>query len=91
MTRAEIDARWPEHRTLRMAPDGETYEQCRERVTHWLSDLKPGVVVAVSHGVTSRTLRGVVLGLSQEEAYALPVTQGIVWRLHRGNVEVLES
>jgi broad specificity phosphatase PhoE len=92
LCRHEIEARWPTlNWETRACPDGETYDEARERMTHWLSELQPGVIVAVSHGMTSRVLRGVVLGLSRDEAYTLPVPQGIVWRLHRGNVDVLET
>ena len=93
LTLEEVKERWPEHHhnwKMREAPDGETYDSCHERMSEWLAE-QSGVVVAVSPGVTSRILRGHYLGLSREDTMKLPVLQGVVWRLYRGNVDVLEN
>ncbi|MEJ2116686.1 MAG: histidine phosphatase family protein [Alphaproteobacteria bacterium] len=93
LTHEEVKVRWPDHQhnwKMREAPDGETFDLCRDRISKWLGD-QSGVVVAVSHGVTSRVLRGHYLGLPREEAMRLPVPQGVVWRIYRGKVDVLES
>jgi probable phosphoglycerate mutase len=92
LTHEEVKERWPEHQhnwKMREAPDGETYDLCCERISNWL-DEQSGVVVAVSHGVTSRVLRGHYLGLPREDAMQLPVPHGVVWRFYRGNVDLLD-
>ena len=43
------------------APDGETYDQAVNRVVTWLAEAQ-GTVVAVSHGLTGRLIRGAYLG-----------------------------
>jgi broad specificity phosphatase PhoE len=58
------------------------------RVVTWLADAR-GTVIAVSHGLTGRLIRGAYLGLSRREALSLPVPQDIVWRLADGRVEAL--
>ena len=59
-----------------------------ERVQSWLHGLS-GVVVAVSHGLLSRLIRGRYLGLSKEQALGLSVKQGVVWRMTDGEVETI--
>ncbi|MFT3968476.1 MAG: histidine phosphatase family protein, partial [Sphingobium sp.] len=58
------------------------------RVRSWL-DAVDGIVVAISHGLTGRLIRGTYLGLSREDMLALPVPQDIIWRLAKGQVEAL--
>lgn len=50
---------------LRTPPDGETYAQVAARVRAWLADTSddPGDRLVVSHGNTSRVLRGLLTGL----------------------------
>jgi probable phosphoglycerate mutase len=75
---------------MKDSPDGEPLDAVCKRVSDWLAE-QSGLVVAVSHGVISRVLRGQYLGLSREDTMQLPVPQGVVWRFHRGNVDVLET
>lgn len=89
LTSQEIEARWPGMRGRTSPPEGEPLEQCRARMSHWLK-AQSGVVVAISHGMASRMLRGAILELTAEESLGLPVPQGTVWRIHRGNVDLLE-
>ena len=70
------------------APGGETYAQFRGRVQSWLDDLKQPAVV-VSHGITSRVMRAVVLGLGEGELGDLPGGQGIIHRVRDGRADIL--
>jgi len=95
LTDIDIDAGWPGHLDgassfdwFFRSPDGESYEAAVVRVRAWLNDLR-GVVVAVSHGLLGRIIRGVYLGLPGEEALQLPVPQDVIWRLARGTVVAL--
>ena len=70
------------------APNGESYEAAMVRVRSWL-DALDGSVVAVSHGLVGRLIRGAYLGLPREEALVLPVPQDVVWHLAHGRVKAL--
>jgi len=75
------------------APAGESYEAAVGRMTDWLKSLPPEPerrVVAVSHGVTGRVLRGVYVGLSRDEAVAQEVPQDAVFRLVDGRIERID-
>jgi probable phosphoglycerate mutase len=95
LDRVEIHAEWPGR--LKGAtpfdwyfrsPDGESCEKAAARLNAWLEE-RQGPVVAVSHGLTGRLLRGLYLGLSRDEALALPVPQDAVFKLAHGAVETL--
>ena len=97
LTRAEIDAGWPgltdgltgPEWYLR-APGAETYADCEQRVQAWL-DEQDESVIAVSHGVAGRIIRGLYLGLSREQILALSVPQDIVWHLAGGTVTAVSA
>ena len=93
LTHIDIDAQWPgaldgstPFDWYFRSPDGESYDTALERVSHWLED-QQGVTIAVSHGLTSRIIRGAYGGLFREEALSLPVPQDVVWRLSGGKIE----
>lgn len=93
LTHIDIDAQWPglldgstPFDWYFRSPDGEGYEAAVNRATEWLRDAQ-GVVIAVSHGLIGRIVRGVYLGLPKHDALALPVPQDIIWRLHNGQIE----
>lgn len=65
------------------APGGESYDDMAARVREFLSSLT-GPAVIVSHGVTSRVMRGVWLGQGADELSALPGGQGCVYHLKDG-------
>ena len=95
MTREEIEAGWPHaladttcHDWYFQSPDGERFEAAFERAREWVRSLT-GPVVAVSHGLLGRLLRGAWLGLSAGEMLCLPVPQDVVWHLSRGKVSAL--
>lgn len=74
-------------------PGGEWYPAIAARLRDWLADLTPGRdVLAVTHGVTSRVLRGLLVGGETFEGVALAggVPQGTVVRID-GETESLIS
>lgn len=64
---------------LKPAPDGETYPQIADRVIGWLADHAgaPGDKLVIMHGISSRVLRGVLLGLPPHPVYGAPVATGL--------------
>lgn len=92
LTLEDIDAGWPGQLDGTTAfdwhfraPGGERYEAAAERARRWLA-AQDRPVVAVSHGLFGRLLRGAFLGLAREEALCLPVPQDAIWHLTPGAV-----
>jgi probable phosphoglycerate mutase len=76
------------------APTGESYEAMCARLSSWLGDLPAEPerrVIAVSHGVTGRILRGVYAGLPAEETITQDVPQDAVYRLAAGEIARIDS
>lgn len=95
LTHTDIDAGWPglldgttAFDWYFRAPDGEGYDAATVRVRSWLDEVR-GNVVAVSHGLIERLVRGAYLGLAQDDALTLPVPQDVVWLLAQGQVKAL--
>ncbi|EIZ78431.1 putative phosphoglycerate mutase [Novosphingobium sp. Rr 2-17] len=97
LTPIDIDAGWPGlldgsspfdwfFRSL----DGETYDAAVERVQDWLAGLN-GTVIAVSHGLLGRIIRGTYLGVRKEQALQLPVPPDVIWHLHSGKIDALPT
>lgn len=88
-TRAEIHARWPErmhggtHNSWYFrAPGGESYEAVTARLSSWLAAFGDNDrLIAVSHGIAARVLRGIYRKLSFEELCLLPVVRDAPYRL----------
>jgi len=70
-------------------PGGENYAEVAARVTDWVHELKTDTV-AVSHGATTRILRGLLAGLDWREMSALDEPQGVVFRVQGSEVVKLE-
>ena len=95
LVQADIDAGWtglpagsnPFDWYFR-APNGEGYDEAVNRVAAWLAEVQ-GIVVAISHGLTGRVIRGTYLGLARREALSLAVPQDVVWLLADRRVEAL--
>lgn len=92
LTHVDIDAQWP--RALDGSTqfdwyfrscDGESYDTALDRANQWLNETH-GVIVAVSHGLIGRIIRGAYLKLSKEETLTLPVPQNMIWRLHDNKI-----
>jgi len=95
LTRTEIEAGWPgmldgssQYDWYFRAPDGETCEAALQRVRAWLDGLH-GPVVAVSHGLLGRLVRGAWLALPMDKMLSLPVPQDVVWHLSSAGVRPL--
>lgn len=83
----DIDAGWPEALAgstrfdwYFRSPDGENYEAAVERAGRWLGDME-GTVIAISHGLLGRLIRGIHAGLDREAMLGLPVPQDVAWHL----------
>jgi len=95
MTRDEVQARGPKalgdtgrYDWYFRSPDGETLVDVTTRVRQWLSDTTArDRVIAISHGVTSRILRGLYGGIAQSQALMLEVSRDVVFRLHDGSID----
>jgi probable phosphoglycerate mutase len=71
------------------APTGETYEQMCARLASWLSELPREPerrIIAVSHGVTGRVLRGLYAAMPPDEVVTQDVPQDAVYRLAAGAI-----
>jgi probable phosphoglycerate mutase len=97
LTKAEVAARFSDRLegTTRFdwyfrAPDGESYAAARERVRAWLGE-QSGPVIAVSHGVTGRLIRGAYLGLGRDDTLSLSAAHDVAWLLRDGRVEALSG
>jgi probable phosphoglycerate mutase len=97
LTHVDIDAQWPglldgttAFDWFFRSPDGESYDAAADRVRRWLDDLQ-GVVVAVSHGLVGRLIRGAYLGLAKDAALSLPVPQDVIWRMTEGRIEAVPT
>jgi len=95
LTQEEIEAGWPgalddtdHYDWYFRSPDGETFEAAFQRVREWVDGLE-GSVVAVSHGLLGRLVRGAWLGLPVHEMLRLPVPQDVVWHLSSAGVTAL--
>jgi broad specificity phosphatase PhoE len=97
LTYSDIATRFPEifdgegrHEWYFRSPDGDTYEAFAARVGEWLraSAVLP-FVIAVTHGIVSRVLRGLYAGLPREVALMLPVPQDKIFRLSAGSIQEL--
>ncbi|MBL8770723.1 MAG: histidine phosphatase family protein [Phenylobacterium sp.] len=69
---------------------GETFEDVMGRATSWLAELPPEPerrVIAVSHGVLGRLLRGAYAGLDRRSTLDQAVPQDAVYRLQNGQID----
>ncbi len=65
------------------APGGEIFDDVSDRVESFLNSLT-GPTVIVTHGITSYVIRGMWLGIGQDEMHALGGGQGCVYHLSEG-------
>ncbi len=97
LTEYEIEVEYPGVRAGTTAfdwyfrsPDGERLEAARERVAAWLAEVR-GPVLAVSHGLVARIVRGVFLGLTDAAMLELPIPQHTVYALVNGPVRSIRE
>lgn len=74
------------------SPDGERYEAVAARLGEWLGEATASEqpLVAVSHGVAGRVIRGLYAGLDRDESLKLDVPQDAVFRLAEGRIERID-
>jgi len=70
-------------------PGGENYAEVAARVSDWVTELKQDTF-AISHGATTRILRGLLGGLHWREMSALDEPQGVVFRVRGTEVVRLD-
>ncbi len=76
-----------EHKLFRMPiPGGEHYGDIAARLTDWLADAGEGPALVISHGMTARVLRGLLVGGRRyhDVPIAADVPQGSVLRIAGG-------
>ena len=86
-----MGARFEEFEWYFQTPDGETYDGFAGRIAGWLAERGDGPVIAVSHGVVTRVLRGLYAGLPRAGALRLPVPQDRIFRLAGGGIEEIAA
>jgi broad specificity phosphatase PhoE len=70
-------------------PGGENYAEVAARVSDWVRELKTDTV-AISHGATTRILRGLLAGLDWRAMSSLDEPQGVVFRVSGSSVARLD-
>ncbi|TOG08796.1 histidine phosphatase family protein [Vibrio parahaemolyticus] len=69
------------------APNCETYESVRERLSSWLSDVAHDEdIVVVSHGLTGIVLRGLLLGMDYTEVWQQDLPQDAFFIIEDGRI-----
>jgi len=97
LTAVDIDAMWPDNRAESdmflwhfTAPGGECFADLQARTQAFLDDLT-GPAILITHGITSRVLRGLWLGLDRAGMAAIEGGQGVVYHLSQGRQTRLDS
>jgi glucosyl-3-phosphoglycerate phosphatase len=69
----------PVHRLFIVkAPGGEDYRDVAERVTEWLNEQSfEQDMLVITHGMTARVLRGILLGLAPLDGFGAPIAHGL--------------
>lgn len=82
---AAFDARMADKWHVRVPGGGENYADVAARVTAWFNALESDTF-AVSHGATTRILRGLLAGLDGPGMSALDEPQGVVFQVRGSQV-----
>jgi broad specificity phosphatase PhoE len=95
LTYEELEARRPrdvDHAERYFhGPGGETFDSFHARLRDWLDSVGPDDrLVAVSHGVSGKVLRGLYTGLPRDKMLRLDAPQDAVHRLHAGRTQRFE-
>jgi glucosyl-3-phosphoglycerate phosphatase len=77
----------PVHRLfIAKAPGGEDYKDVADRVLEWLSEqMFEQDMVIITHGMTARVLRGILLGLPPLDGFGAPIAPSLA----QGSVVVI--
>jgi probable phosphoglycerate mutase len=63
---------------IKKAPGGEDYADVAERLSEWLSEQPfESDMLIITHGMTARVLRGILLGLDHLEGFGAPIAPGL--------------
>ena len=63
---------------IKKAPGGEDYRDVAERVSEWLSEqVFDTDMLIITHGMTARVLRGILLGLPPLEGFGAAIAPGL--------------
>ena len=89
--RSRMGAGFAEFEWYFRTPDGESYDGFAERIAAWLEEQGDRPVIAVSHGVVTRVLRGLYAGLPRAEALRLAVPQDRIFRLAGGRIDEIAA
>ncbi|MGN7401281.1 histidine phosphatase family protein [Cytobacillus praedii] len=95
LTTNEIERSWPNlvnntdlYSWYFNSPDGESYETVVNRLTEWLKNIKSEPkVIAVSHGLTGRILRGLYSELEKDDALKLEVSHEVFFKLSEKEIQ----
>lgn len=95
LTTKEIEKSWPNlisntdlYSWYFNSPDGESYETVVNRLTDWFEYIKnEPKVIAVSHGLTGRILRGIYCGMEKDDALKLEVSQEVFFKLSNKEIQ----
>ncbi|WP_218753693.1 histidine phosphatase family protein [Vibrio parahaemolyticus] len=69
------------------APNCETYESVRDRLSSWLSDVTHDEdIVVVSHGLTGIVLRGLLLGMDYTQVWQQDLPQDAFFIIEDGRI-----
>lgn len=83
-----------EHRLFRMPiPEGEHYSDIAARLEDWLVDAGSAPALVVSHGMTARVLRGLLVGGSEFHGVpiAADVPQGSIVKIDSGDQQLVHE
>lgn len=72
------------------APDGEGFAPMWARAREFLGELTEPTIV-VTHGITSRFLRAVALGVDEHGIAELPGGQGVVHHIREGRTDLIQA
>ena len=74
-------------------PNGESSQMVQDRLKPFLDQIleTPGSNIIVAHGVVSKIIRGIYLGLSPDEIFALGRPQNAFHILSNGSVKMIET
>ncbi|HOY80224.1 MAG TPA: histidine phosphatase family protein, partial [Hyphomonadaceae bacterium] len=74
------------------APGGTSFEGISTRISSWLDDARKfeAPTIVVSHGIASRVLRGLFLGLSREETLMQDIPQDACFHLSDGKMRRID-
>lgn len=69
------------------SPDGENFEDAFNRILGWITSINDKDAIVVTHGLTSRLIRGAYLKQEKDEMLKLDVSQNSFFKLIGGRIE----